>query len=108
MEDEAAGPATNPPCNNEASAGWTDRVDALLRDWRNRAYAAQTAYYKQAGRFRSANYALGIPVVIATTVVGTTIFADLDRDPRMLTRALSVLAAILAKLQAAQGRERAI
>ena len=84
-------------------AGWTDEAVDLLKDWRNRAYACQTAYFQDSERCRRWNYKLGIPVVVLSTVVGTTIFAnELDAQGgslRYFFGGISVLAAILASLQ---------
>ncbi|MEP6742077.1 MAG: SLATT domain-containing protein [bacterium] len=80
---------------------WTDQVNQLLADWHQRVYAAQSAHYASADLFRKLNYAIGVPAVIFATVVGTAIFAGLEKDsPRALAVAIvSILAAVLAGLQ---------
>ena len=86
----------------EAESGWTAETEALLRDWRNRVYASQSAYYMETERLRRWHYLLGIPVVVVSTVVGTTMFASNMEDPLIplwVSGALSALAAILAALQ---------
>ena len=86
----------------EGESGWTAETEALLRDWRNRVYASQSAYYMEAERLRRWHYLLGIPVVIVSTVVGTTLFASKaghSMVPILLVGALSAMAAILASLQ---------
>jgi hypothetical protein len=84
-------------------SAWTDETEQLLRDWRNRAYASQIGYYMMADRFRRWNYWLGIPVVIGSSIVGTTIFASLKDDvgvpARVAFGSISLLAAVLASLQ---------
>jgi len=84
-------------------SAWTDETEQLLRDWRNRAHASQTGYYTMADRFRRWNYWLGIPVVIGSSIVGTTIFASLKDDvgvpARVAFGSISILAAVLASLQ---------
>jgi hypothetical protein len=49
------------------------------------------------------NYLLGVPVVVLTTFVGTSVFATLQEDVntslRILVGAVSVFAAVLASLQ---------
>ena len=86
MSDEATDQAT-----------WTPKVEKLLQDWHRRVYAAQTAYYEEAERFRRRNYQLGIPVVIISSLVGTAVFADVQT--KWLVGSVSILAAVLASLQ---------
>lgn len=80
---------------------WSEQVEQLLRDWRQRVYAAQSAHYASADLFRTLNYLVGIPAVIFSSVVGTAIFAGLEKNsPRAPLVALaSILAAVLAGLQ---------
>src|SRR5262245_51194572 len=81
---------------------WADEAEQLLQDWRNRAYAAQSAYYIMAERYRRWNYLLGIPVVILSGLVGTAIFADLQArvaNSQWLIGSVSILAAVLSSLQ---------
>lgn len=88
------GPATD-------GQDWTLHERQLLREWRNRAYASQAAYFSKASALLICSYLLGIPVVIVTTVVGTTIFANQDPSTSVPAAAgvLSVIAAVLASLQ---------
>ena len=76
---------------------WTPKVEKLLQEWHKRVYAAQTAYYEEAERFRHWNYRLGIPVVIVSSLVGTAVFADVGS--RWLVGSVSLLAAVMASLQ---------
>lgn len=80
---------------------WSDKVEQLLGDWRQRVYAAQSAHYASADRFRLLNYIVGVPAVIFSSVVGTAIFAGLEKNsPKAPLVALaSILAAVLAGLQ---------
>ena len=80
---------------------WTQQVEALLEDWRRRVYAAQSAHYASADRFRMLNYIVGVPAVIFSSVVGTALFAGLEKDsPRTwVIASTSILAAILGALQ---------
>jgi len=64
----------------EIASAWGADAEQLLQDWRNRAYAAQSAYYLMAERYRRWNFLLGIPVVILSGLVGTAIFADLQNS----------------------------
>ncbi len=82
-------------------AAWTDEVEQLLQQWRNRTYAAQAAYYEEAERLRRRNYQLGIPVVIVSSLVGTAVFADWGEVPvyKWWVGSVSIFAAVLASLQ---------
>lgn len=93
--------ATDPP---QASFGWDRDLERLLEDWRTRAWAAQIGHYRVASRLRSYNLWLGLPVVIFTTAVGTSLFATLNQDRidtwlRVVVGCISVLAAIFAGIQ---------
>ena len=86
------------------SFGWDSHLEGLLADWQNRAWAAQIAHYRVASRLRQYNVWLGLPVVIFTTAVGTSLFAtlnetDLNKWLRGTVGAMSVIAAILAGIQ---------
>jgi hypothetical protein len=82
---------------------WTPKVRRLLQDWEERANAAAKTHYAAANRLTSKNYLLGVPVVVFTTFVGTSVFATLQEDVntglRILVGAVSVIAAVLASLQ---------
>jgi len=84
-----------------AGRDWSDQVEQLLRDWRQRVYAAQSAHYASADLLRMLNYVVGVPAVVFSSVVGTAIFAGLEKNsPKAPLVALtSILAAILAGLQ---------
>ena len=56
---------------------WTAEETQLALDWGKRAVAAQHAHYYLAAGLKRRNLALGIPVVIFTTVVGTSLFASM-------------------------------
>lgn len=83
---------------------WNADIEVLMEEWRLRAWAAQMAHYRVASRLRTYNVWLGLPVVIFTTAVGTSLFATLNEErPTVLVRAIvggiSVLAAVLAAIQ---------
>jgi hypothetical protein len=88
------------------AAGWTTEETELAREWGRRAIAAQHAHYFLATRLHRRNLALGLPVVIVTAVVGTSVFATLSAAEgqispglRVLVGSLSLLAAVLAAMQ---------
>jgi hypothetical protein len=95
-------PAEERTQHPESGTGaWNADVEALLEDWRRRVYAAQSAHYASADRFRMLNYIVGVPAVIFSSVVGTALFAGLEKDsPRTwLVASTSILAAVLGALQ---------
>jgi hypothetical protein len=86
----------------QIAATWSPEADQLLQEWRNRAYAAQSAYYMMAEKFTLWNYLLGIPVVTLSGLVGTAIFSSLDSSipyGHWVIGSVSMLAAVLSSLQ---------
>ena len=86
----------------EHESNWTADVESLLKDWRTRVYASQSAYYSEAERLRRRHYLLGIPVVVLSTAVGTSLVSSPSGAPMLpnvVAGLLSGLAAILASLQ---------
>jgi hypothetical protein len=84
--------------------GWDDNLERVLEEWRRRAWAAQTAHYRRATRLRRRHVWLGVPVVIFTTVVGTSLFATLNEEDlalslRIVVGSVSVAAAVLSAIQ---------
>jgi hypothetical protein len=82
---------------------WTQGVMDLLSDWERRAAASSETHYQIAGRLSKANVRLGVPVVILTTFIGTSVFATLEENVatefRIAVGGLSAVAAVLASLQ---------
>lgn len=78
-------------------------TEELLEDWYRRLRYAQYAHYEAAKAFDCMNYWLGIPVVVLSTFVGTSVFASLgklvDATVQISIGLISVLAATLASLQ---------
>ena len=78
-------------------------VENLLTDWYRRIRFAQFAHYEAAKSYDRMNYGLGIPVVILSTFVGTSVFANIvstvDARFQILIGLVSVVAASLASLQ---------
>ena len=78
----------------------------VLKEWHSRNSITQIAHYLSADKFRNKKLLLGIPTVILTTIVGTSVFATLqnssnDTEPivKILLGLASVTAAILSSLQ---------
>jgi len=90
----------------KAASKWDEQAEALLKDWRQRLAAASDAHYKLASGLRRNNLLMGVPVVIFSSIVGTSLFATLA-DPnksisptfKIIIGMISLLAAILAALQ---------
>jgi SMODS and SLOG-associating 2TM effector domain family 4 len=78
-------------------------VQPLLEQWLKRARENQLQHWESARHYENLNYRLGIPVVILSTTVGTTVFATLQKQVRLSIQiavgAISMLTAILAGLQ---------
>lgn len=77
--------------------------DELLRRWHKRLREIQTSHYEAAKPLSLFNYLLGIPVVVLTTFVGSSIFATLsknvDDSVKILLGIASGLAAVLSAIQ---------
>ena len=75
----------------------------VLDDWYQRVSATQRAHYLSADHFGRRKYWLGIPAVILSTVVGTSVFATLQKQPAAALQIAvglgSVFAALLTSLQ---------
>src|SRR5262249_51464672 len=76
----------------------------LLDEWHLRITTAQFGHQLQAERTRGWNLVLGIPVVAATTVVGTSAFAAINDTGssaawKIAAGILSIFAAVLAAVQ---------
>jgi hypothetical protein len=63
-------------------------IEFLLGSWWRRARESQTAHYRTARSLSQLNYRLGIPTVILSAIVGTSIFASLDEAPSISTKIL--------------------
>ena len=78
-------------------------TEQLLDDWYQRVRVTQVAHYVSADHFGKRKYLLGIPAVILSALVGTTVFASLQSQPELwlqITVGLaSVAAALLTSLQ---------
>ena len=92
---------------------WDDSVEDLYESWHRRVAAAEHGHRLMADRLRRRHLLIGIPVVILTTLVGTSAFASISKapgnsiqsleiDPDIVLLAvgtISVLAAVLSSLQ---------
>jgi hypothetical protein len=89
--------------SSERRIRWDDRTGDLLADWHLRATAAQFGHQTRAEQTRTWSIRLGLPVVILTTVVGTSAFATFNdttsNRAKVLVGTVSILAAVLAGIQ---------
>jgi hypothetical protein len=78
-------------------------VIKLLEEWRFSARKMQYCHFAAANHFRKRHYWIGIPAVISSIVVGTSVFAtlakEIDTSIKILVGLMSVLATVLTGLQ---------
>src|SRR5438876_10361475 len=55
--------------------------EQILDDWYIRVAVTQRAHYLSADHFGKLKYWLGIPAVVLSTLVGTSLFATLQKQP---------------------------
>jgi len=113
---QGTGATAAPPRAPKAPAPkieWDESIEDLYDSWYRRVAAAEHGHRLMADRMRRRHLLLGIPVVIFTTLVGTSAFAAISKaqgdsiqhvgfDPDkvlFLVGTISVLAAILSSLQ---------
>jgi len=76
---------------------------ALLVRWQMNAKRSQIANYKAANYHSTLNYTLGIPALIISAIVGTSIFVTLQSNvelwAKILVGILNILVAVLSSLQ---------
>jgi hypothetical protein len=87
-----------------SKAAWDDDIERLYEAWLRRVAAAEAGHRQDSARLRRGSLMLGVPVVVLTTVVGTSVFASLQdgnvrTGVRILIGSLSILAAVLSSLQ---------
>jgi hypothetical protein len=76
----------------------------LLQNWYDRIGRVQVAHFAAAKRFGKRNIQLGLPAIIFSTIVGTSVFASLNNDnipqwAKIAVGLISVVAAVLTALQ---------
>lgn len=79
-------------------------ADELLKEWLDRARRIQNAHYEAAASLDRLQYVVGLPLVMLSTLVGTSVFATLQSGSdnfwvKIGVGLASVLAAILAAIQ---------
>jgi hypothetical protein len=92
---------------------WSPSLERLYGSWHRRVAAAEHGHRLMADRLRRRYFLLGIPVVVFTTLVGTSAFASMQNASAnnittrnadsdvvlLLVGGISVLAAVLSSLQ---------
>lgn len=77
--------------------------EELIDDWYRRARESQFAHYEAAKPLGRANIRLGVPSVVLSAIVATSVFASLEAETsdglRILVGSISVIAAVLSALQ---------
>jgi len=110
---EAPATPARPPKAAAPKIEWNESIEDLYDSWYRRVAAAEHGHRVMADRMRRRHLLLGIPVVILTTLVGTSAFASINKahgdsiqnigfDPDkvlFLVGTISVLAAVLSSLQ---------
>jgi hypothetical protein len=84
---------------------WDASIDELYAGWHRRIAAVEEGHHRMADKLNRRQIFLGLPVVILSTLVGTTAFASLQKAEHIDTwikasvGGVGVLAAILASAQ---------
>ncbi len=76
----------------------------LVLAWLRRARESQMAHYEMANILAARESWLGVPVILITTIIGTSVFASLTAttiapEAKIIVGLLSVLAAVMSSLQ---------
>jgi hypothetical protein len=83
---------------------WSKAVIERLRDWECRCAAAVEVHFELAETLSRRNIYLGIPVVVLSAIVGTSLFASVSGDGvavgiRIAAGTVSLIAGVLASIQ---------
>jgi len=80
-----------------------EAIKQKMEYYRLRAHRAARAHYLAAKYYEKSNIALGVPGIVANTIVGTAIFATISQQStiyiQVITGLLSLSAGVLASLQ---------
>lgn len=81
-----------------------ESYETVLLLWQRNCKRSQIANYSAAARYLKRNYWLGIPTVVFSTIVGTSVFAALGEDSikpgiQIAVGMISILSAVFAALQ---------
>jgi len=80
-----------------------ESLKSLIYEWGRRNLVALEAHYDAARFFSRRNYWIGIPAIIFAAIVGTSVFATLEREVdiyiKLIVGMISIIAAVLSALQ---------
>jgi len=96
--------ATPTKARPASSPAWDDDIERLFESWLRRVAAAEAGHRRESDVMRRGSLMLGIPVVVLTTIAGTSVFASIQRGDvptgvRVFIGTISILAAVLSSLQ---------
>jgi hypothetical protein len=81
----------------------TPSLRSLLEEWHRRASINKNAHYDAGRYFAKLNHSLGIPVIVLSAIVGTSVFATLEQQVDLRIRIVfgltNVAIAVLGSLQ---------
>jgi hypothetical protein len=70
----------------EYHAGSEMNPEIVLREWLFRVRRSQIAHYNMADHYDRLHFYIGIPTIVLTTLVGTSVFATLKRKREQKSR----------------------
>lgn len=73
--DEIRAPSPN---TSDSRAAWDDDVERLYEAWYRRAAAAEAGHRHMSSQMGRGYLVLGVPIVVLTAIVGTSVFASLQ------------------------------
>jgi hypothetical protein len=101
-----APPRIAKPAPTNAKVPWDERIERLYRSWLRRASAAEAGHRWMSAHMWRRYLTLAIPVIVLTTILGTSAFASLTSTKsgasvgvRVIVGCMSILAAALSSLQ---------
>jgi hypothetical protein len=78
-------------------------TEEVLNGWYKRVCATQNAHYQSANHFAFLGRCFGVPVIVLSVFVGSSVFANLEKKPdiqyQIFVGLCSIAAAVLAGLQ---------
>jgi hypothetical protein len=84
---------------------WDEQIEDLVSRWHRRVAAVEEGHHRMSDRLNRRSIALGLPVVVLSTIVGTSAFASLQDTGKLPAWAkaavggIGILAAVLASAQ---------
>ena len=81
-------------------SGFASNTEKLLAKWATKYKALRDGHYAEAARLHAAHYRVGVPSVIVSTLVGTSVAADLQQLGGLAGRVVLGLASVIAAMLA--------